>query len=451
MVVTPLESLAFMAQHAPPSGQGHTTTYAHAAQAFKDQLMKQTMHALRLLAFMVVAGAAIVGFASAHASQPAKKARPVPPVDLRAVYATAADVADGQRVAESTCTRCHGTNGISTTRGVPNLAGQRPVYLHAKLKAYQAGANGDHNMESSVRFLADDALVKVAAYYGSLEPAQAVAAAGAKTAPPAPLDPLAAGKSAAAACSGCHGETGVSKTPGMPNLVGFDPKYFIAAMNAYKGGQRNHDVMKSLAASLTEADLKNMAIYYALQAPARAQTPAPGNQAAGKAAAAACSGCHGETGVSTNPANPSLAGQDAQYFVAAMKAYKDGSRKEETMKLAVSALSDRAIADMAAFYAHQTPKAPKVEKPLTLAEWVQRCDRCHGVNGNSTDPRTPALAAQRADYLQKALRAYQKGQRRSTVMAAMSTALTDAEIENLAAYYARQRARAFVFVPVPAR
>ena len=65
------------------------------------------------------------------------------------------------------------------------------------------------------------------------------------------------------------------------------------------------------------------------------------------------------------------------------------------------------MANLAAYYAAQQPRPPKVGKPLTLAEWVQRCDRCHGVNGNSTDPRTPALAAQRVEYLQKVLQAYQ--------------------------------------------
>jgi cytochrome c553 len=383
-----------------------------------------------------------------EAAQPSSKGKPAETDDLRAVYATAADVAEGKRVTEGSCARCHGTDGISTAKGVPNVAGQRPAYLYAKLKAYQAGTRGDHGMESAVKFLADDALVKVSAYYGSLEPAQPAASAGAK--PPAPsLDPLAAGKAAAASCGGCHGETGVSKTAGTPSLVGFDPKYFIAAMDAYKSGRRNHGVMKSLAAPLSETDVKYIALHFALQKPERAQTKGAGDAAAGKTAAAACAGCHGEQGVSSNPANPSLAGQDAQYVVSALKAYKDGSRKEETMKLAVAALDERMMRDMAAFYASQAPRAPKVEKPLTLAEWVQRCDRCHGVNGNSTDPRTPALAAQRADYLQKAIRAYQGGQRRSSAMAAMSNSLRDSDVETLAAYYSRQKARAFVFVSVP--
>jgi cytochrome c553 len=369
--------------------------------------------------------------------------------ELRPAYATSRDVAEGKQVADGLCAKCHGTSGVSATKGVPHLAGQRSSYLYAKVKAYQAGTRDEHVMESAVKFLNEDALVKVAAYYATLEPASPAAEPAAKGS--APVDALAAAKAAAAPCIGCHGETGVSKIPGTPNLTGLDPKYFVAAMNAYKGGQRKHDLMKSFATALNDADTKGVALYFALQKAAPAQTPSTGDVAAGKAAATVCAGCHGEQGVSTNPANPSLAGQDAQYAAGAIRAYKDGTRAEETMKLAASALGDKAIADIAAYYATQPPRQPKVDKPLALSEWVQRCDRCHGINGNSIDPRTPALAGQRVEYLQKALEAYQGGQRRNSVMAAMSGSLTDADVAGLAAHYARQKPRAFVFVMVPAK
>lgn len=399
---------------------------------------------LKLVALLIAVGAwgLLCGVTTATA-QP-RKANP--PDDLRPAYATSADVAEGKRVADGLCARCHGAAGISATSGVPHVAGQRPSYLYTKIKAYQSGARDDHAMEGAVKFLNDDALVKVAAYYASLEPPPP-AAAEAKVA--APLDPLAAGKAAAAACAGCHGETGVSATAGTPSLVGFDEKYFVAAMNAYKSGKRQHDMMKMIAMSASDTDVRHIALFYALQKPGAAQTPSKGNSAAGKAASAACAGCHGEQGVSTNPANPSLAGQDAQYFAAAMRAYKDGTRADETMKLAAAGLGDAAIADLAAYYAAQQPRQPKVTRPLTLAEWVQRCDRCHGINGNSTDPRAPAIAAQRVEYLQKALKAYQSNQRRNSVMSAMSASLTDADIAGLAAFYARQKARPFVFVMIP--
>jgi cytochrome c553 len=305
-------------------------------------------------------------------------------------------------------------------------------------------------MGAAVKFLSDDALVKVAAYYASLDPALPNALSGAKPAP-AKSDAVRAGKAAAEACAGCHGDTGITKTPGMPSLVGMDPKYLVAAMKAYKSGQRKHDAMKAVLAAVTDSDMADIALYYALQKPARAQTPVVGNQSAGRAAAAACAGCHGNSGVGTNPATPNLAGQDAQYLAATLRAYKDGSRNDETMRALVASLDEPAIKNLAAFYASEQPQQPKVSRPLTTAEWIQRCDRCHGVNGNSTDPRLPALAAQRVDYLEKVLHAYRTGERKSPQMAAMSNVLTPADVENLAAHYALQKARAIVYVTLPTK
>ena len=386
----------------------------------------------------------------ATAAQPAKTTSGTDD-DLRAVYATTADIADGKRVAETACARCHGVNGVSVTKGIPHLAAQRPAFLHLQLLAYRQSARVQGAMDGVVRFLSDDALFKVAAYYGSLEPPRPAAAGPAtKPAPPKP-NPLQAGKAAAAACAGCHGEGGISKTPGMPNLVGLDPKYFAAAMHAYKSGERKNDLMKSLAAGVSDADAANMALYFALQKPARAQTPSAGDQAAGKKAAAACGACHGDQGVSGNPATPSLAGQDAQYQEAALQAYKQGARKSESMKAPVASLDEKAIRNLSAFYAAQQPQAPNVRRPLTLTEWTERCDRCHGVNGNSTDPRMPRLAAQSEEWLEKVLRAYQTGARKSSAMAAMSSLMSEADVKELAAYYARQTARGVTYVVLPPR
>ena len=397
---------------------------------------------MRILAVAAV----IAAYSLGAAAQPAT-ANPAADDELRAVYATSVEIAEGARIAQTACARCHGANGISTTKGVPHLAGQRAAYLDLQLRAYLHSARVQGAMSGVVRYLSDDALVKVAAYYASLQPPKP-AAPPAKAAA-ARLDPVQAGKAAAAACAGCHGETGVSGISGMPSLVGLDPKYVIASMQAYKSGQRAHDMMKAIASGASDSDLNSMALYYALQKPARAQTPAEGNPAAGKKAAAACGACHGESGGSGNPATPSLAGQDAQYLAAAMQAYKDGSRKDESMKGPVADLDERVIKDIAAFYAAQQPQAVNVRRPLTLAQWTERCDRCHGANGNSTDPLMPALAAQRADWLEQVLHAYRTGARKSTAMAAMSALMSEGDVKDLSAHYARQSARAVSYIVLP--
>ena len=121
------------------------------------------------------------------------------------------------------------------------------------------------------------------------------------------------------------------------------------------------------------------------------------------------------------------------------------------MKSLSAELNEQAAQDLAAYYATLEPQPVNVPKPLSAEEWAQRCNRCHGIDGNSTDPRYPALAAQRAEYLEKVLHAYKTRDRRSSEMAAMSDGLHDDDIKGLAAYYTRQKARAVVFVTVPGK
>ena len=396
-------------------------------------------------------GAAVVGglLATGVLAQIVTAGASANPMDYKVLYETPQDVAQGKQVALTMCASCHGINGISSQKGVPNIAGQRPVYVHLELKNYQAGKRAHTTMTNTVKYMNDDAIMHVSAYYASQDPADPVAAPAPAKAGATKPNALSLGKAAAAACGGCHGETGVSKTAGTPSLIGIDPKYFVGAINAYKGGERKHDMMKALVSDLSEAEINGIALYYALQTPDKAKTPSAGNVAAGKTAAASCSGCHGEGGVSNNPANPSLAGQDAQYFAAAMRAYKDGSRKNATMKGPATAVDDASANNLAAYYASQTPKAPQVSKPMSVADWAERCDRCHGVNGYSTDPRAPSLASQRVDYLERVMLAYKKGERKSKEMAVMSESLDDELITGLSAHYAQKKARGLAYMILP--
>ena len=131
--------------------------------------MKRTMQAFFQMVFSFAVGATILGYSHCAEAQPARL-KPGKGDDLRALYATALDVTEGKSVAEASCVRCHGVDGISTTKGVPHLAGQRAAYLHLELRAYQSGARGEKAMDGVVKFLSDDALLKVAAYYASLDP-----------------------------------------------------------------------------------------------------------------------------------------------------------------------------------------------------------------------------------------------------------------------------------------
>ncbi|MEH8016412.1 cytochrome c [Rheinheimera muenzenbergensis] len=73
--------------------------------------------------------------------------------------------------------------------------------------------------------------------------------------------------------------------------------------------------------------------------------------AAGKTKAAVCAACHGANGISIIPDYPNLAGQKVKYLQSAMKAYRDGERKNPIMSPMASGLSDDDIANISAYFA----------------------------------------------------------------------------------------------------
>lgn len=66
------------------------------------------------------------------------------------------------------------------------------------------------------------------------------------------------------------------------------------------------------------------------------------------------------------------------------------------------------------------------------------CAGCHGINGKAVAPNFPNLAGQKAAYLEHALHSYRDGQRKDPVMQGMAAALSDTDIQNLAAYFSAQ-------------
>lgn len=67
------------------------------------------------------------------------------------------------------------------------------------------------------------------------------------------------------------------------------------------------------------------------------------------------------------------------------------------------------------------------------------CTACHGPNGNSSNPEWPSLAGQGARYLSEELKLFRDGKRNNPVMMPMASALSDQDIEDLAAYFAAQK------------
>jgi cytochrome c553 len=143
----------------------------------------------------------------------------------------------------------------------------------------------------------------------------------------------AAGEKKAATCIGCHGIVGYQasfpEVHKVPMISGQGAKYIVAALNAYKKGERKHPTMKGIAASLTDADMADLAAYYekhgASSVKTVADTPAqaPTAEVAALLTKGACASCHGANySKPIDGSYPKIAGQHADYLYVALKAYK---------------------------------------------------------------------------------------------------------------------------------
>lgn len=172
-----------------------------------------------------------------------------------------------------------------------------------------------------------------------------------------------AGKAVAAACGACHGDAGVSANPAWPNLAGQHGDYLANSLAAFKSGTRVNDMMSGMAAGLSDADMRNVAAYFA-KASCGVAGGDKAKAALGKTKAASCAACHssgglnssGKDGISAVQAWPNLAGQNADYLVSALNAFKDGSRNHAVMSSVAKTLSDADIGNLSAYYASASCK-----------------------------------------------------------------------------------------------
>ena len=144
-----------------------------------------------------------------------------------------------------------------------------------------------------------------------------------------------AGHGKAAMCIGCHGIQGYQSTfpevYKVPKIAGQNDKYIVAALEAYKKGDRKHPTMRGIAISLTEQDMADLGAYYAQlgKTEGAAALPAPAAPSAQVGALlqkGACVSCHGDNfSKPIDPTYPKIAGQYADYMFVSLKAYRDNS------------------------------------------------------------------------------------------------------------------------------
>jgi cytochrome c553 len=80
---------------------------------------------------------------------------------------------------------------------------------------------------------------------------------------PASAADVKAGRAKALVCQACHGLDGISKVPDAPNIAGQTEAYLATQLRAFKSGARKNEAMTVVASSLSDADIDNLAAYFA--------------------------------------------------------------------------------------------------------------------------------------------------------------------------------------------
>ena len=177
-----------------------------------------------------------------------------------------------------------------------------------------------------------------------------------------PGDPI-AGKDKAMLCFGCHGEDGNSADSATPKLAGQYAIYIAKQVRNYLASTRTHMVMSGMAATISDADLDDIAAYFASLPMMKGDHPS--DNKIGKELfenndlsrmMVRCNSCHGEAGKGLAPGNPVypvIGGQHRDYLLAQLIGFRQGLRNNSpggVMNITVHRLSDaelEALADYA--------------------------------------------------------------------------------------------------------
>lgn len=156
-------------------------------------------------------------------------------------------------------------------------------------------------------------------------------------------------------CVACHGAKGVSSNPEWPNLAGQKAGYLAAQLTAFRDGKRANPAMKPFVAGLSDADINQLAAFYASQAAPTSDTGDRALLGSGQHLSAYCKACHGMRGQSINQEWPNLAGQQAAYLKKQLQAFKSAERISPRMQTVVRRMGDGEFTALAAYYSHLKP------------------------------------------------------------------------------------------------
>jgi cytochrome c553 len=210
-------------------------------------------------------------------------------------------------------------------------------------------------MKSSVK-----SLVASLAALAAMTVVSPVWAADAPAAPAKP-DLAKGGEISAQVCAACHTADGTRGAPANPILQGQHAEYLVKQLVEFKSGARDNAIMKGFASALSEADMKNVAAFYASK---QAKPGFAKNKdlvtlgekiyrgGIADRSIPACAGCHSPTGAGIPSQYPRLSGQHSDYTEVQLKGFRDGIRKNNAQMTGVAAkLNDREIKAVADYIA----------------------------------------------------------------------------------------------------
>jgi cytochrome c553 len=190
---------------------------------------------------------------------------------------------------------------------------------------------------------------------------------------------------------------------------------------------------------------------------------AGGDAANGETLAAPCAACHGPDGNSLAPSFPKIAGLGEKYLYKQLTDIQSKTRDILEMAGQLDAMSDQDLQDLAAYFASQPIQlsgasdqelmlnSGEMVSSLELGEEVYRagnaatkvpaCTGCHSPRGLGNEPAAyPRLSGQYADYIEKQLHAFKKGERandgEARTMRSIAQHMSEAEIKAVASYIA---------------
>ncbi|RAS03215.1 c-type cytochrome [Ensifer adhaerens] len=268
-------------------------------------------------------------------------------------------------------------------------------------------------------------------------------------------------------CATCHGAPGEPRSPAAlamlpqpPDLSAVveqweDAELFrivkhgvrFTGMPAWPTQARDDEIW-SMVAFLRKLPAMDAATYRLLAYRERPQPPMHAFRF--EDALAECTRCHGTDGMGFSPLTPVLAGQKEAYLLESLNAYLEGRRPSGMMQLPVQSVDPGHLRALASHFAAlkrnavvQPLKDDRVGQGEQIAQHgrpAQKVPACLGCHQNSQrNPSYPRLDGQPEAFLAAQLKLFREGSRSGTpfshLMESAAEYLSDADIENVSAYF----------------